>query len=85
MSLVQLLHLAGLLNADDPETVKTVLTLICAQLAESLVPNGNKSRARLLLRFLAALVVPNVLHASALADGLREVVNTCLEVAQASE
>ncbi len=44
---------------------------------------GDQGRARLLLRLLAALVVPGVLHASAMLATLEGVARSALQIAEA--
>ncbi|GAB4821122.1 hypothetical protein N2152v2_008168 [Parachlorella kessleri] len=76
--------LLGLLNVDDHELVGGVVSLAASQFSQCLQPGGNRTRARLLLRLLAALVVPSVLHAGSVVDALQGLVERALSVAQAS-
>lgn len=76
---------AGLLNVDDPELVRALVQRAAGELALCLQPGGDMRRARLLLRFAAALVVTNVLHAASVAAALRALVDTALAIADAGE
>lgn len=77
---------AGLLNADDPAAAQGALALACSQFAACMGgPAGDRTRARLLLRLLAALVPPNVLHAASVVEAFQGVVDRCVAVAAASE
>ncbi len=49
---------------------------------EEALSAGDRTRARLLLRLLAALVVPGVLHPSAVIAALEGVVRSALQIAQ---
>lgn len=56
-----------------------------AELAVCLQPGGDMRRARLLLRFAAALVVANVLHAASVLAAAQALVDAALAAAEASE
>ena len=70
---------------DDPELVRALVQRAAGELALCLQPGGDMRRARLLLRFAAALVVTNVLHAASVAAALRALVDTALAIADAGE
>lgn len=79
------LTLPGLLNVDDPELVRGLVQRAAGELTLCLQPGGDVRRARLLLRFAAALVVTNVLHAASVAAALRALVDTALAIADRGE
>ena len=47
--------------------------------------NGDRSKARLLLRLFAALVPSNALHASSVLKALNGIVESAIEIADAGE
>jgi hypothetical protein len=71
---------AGLLNADDPDFGAALAQLTSEQF-NAAVATGQRSRARLLLRFLAALAAANVLHASSVLGAFLSVVGAAFAVA----
>jgi hypothetical protein len=73
---------AGLLNTDDPDYVASFVRA-AAESVEAALAAADRSRARLLLRLLAALVVPGVLHPSAVLAALEGIVRAALEIAEA--
>ncbi|KAL4428043.1 hypothetical protein ABPG75_002132 [Micractinium tetrahymenae] len=90
---VQLAHkaplyalLAGLMNVDDPEAAAGLVARAGAELHAALQPGPgcDPRRARLLLRFCAALVPTNVLHAGSLVAALRALVDVAVAAAEAS-
>ena len=56
-----------------------------AEINLCLQPGGDVRRGRLLLRFCAALVVTNVVHAASLVAAVRRLVDTARSIADASE
>ena len=70
---------------DDPELVRGLVQRAAGELTLCLQPGGDVRRARLLLRFAAALVVTNVLHAASVAAALRALVDTALAIADRGE
>jgi hypothetical protein len=83
---VLLLHLLvwvpGLLNTDDQDFTTALIQLASEQFNVALAA-GDKNRARLLLRFFAALVMANVLHASSVLAALLSVVEAASSIAAA--
>jgi hypothetical protein len=73
---------AGLLNTDDPDYVVSFVRA-AAEGFEGALAAADTARARLLLRLLAALVVPGVLQPSAVLAALEGVVRAALELAEA--
>jgi hypothetical protein len=73
---------AGLLNTDDPDYVASFVRA-AAEAFEAALAAADRARARLLLRLLAALVVPGVLQPSAVFGALESVVRSALEIAEA--
>lgn len=75
------------MNVDDPEAAAGLVERAGAELAAALQPGPgcDPRRVRLLLRFCAALVPTNVLHAASLMATLRALVDTAVAVAEASE
>jgi hypothetical protein len=79
-----LAHRTGLLNVDEPELVAVLLSHAHASLHAALSPGSlDAPRARLLLRLLCALVVTNVLHASAALGALRGAIDAAQAAADA--
>lgn len=72
---------AGLLNTDDPDYVANFVRA-AAEGFEAALAAADRSRAGLLLRLLGALVVPGVLHPSAVIAALEGVVRAALEIAE---
>jgi len=73
---------SGLLNSDDPDFTAALIQLASDQFNAALMA-GDKNRARLLLRFFAALVVANVLHASSVLAALLSLVEAASATAAA--
>ena len=73
---------AGLLNEDKPEFVASLVELAGERFNAALAA-ADRHTARLLLRFLAALVVANVLHASSVAAALTGLVEAATSIAGA--
>lgn len=78
------LYRAGLLNADD-SNFGAAFVRAAAEGFEAALAAADRSRARLLLRLLAALAVPGVLHPSAVLAALEGVVRAALEIAEEGE
>lgn len=76
---------AGLLNVDAPDVVDGLLQRIADDISACLRPGGDVRQGRLLLRFLTALVVTNVVHASAAVAVIQSFVDAALGIASASE
>ncbi|EIE25257.1 ARM repeat-containing protein [Coccomyxa subellipsoidea C-169] len=74
--------LVGLLNTDDQDFTTDLIQSANEQFNVVLAA-GDKNRARLLLRFFAALVVANVLHASSVLAALLSVVDAASAIASA--
>ncbi|CAL8461756.1 g1287 [Coccomyxa elongata] len=74
--------LVGLLNTDDQEFTASLIQLATEQFNQALAA-GDKNRARLLLRFFAALVASNVLHASSVLAALLSIVEAATAIAAA--
>ncbi len=72
----------GLLNTDDQEFTASLIQLATEQFNQALAA-GDKNRARLLLRFFAALVASNVLHASSVLAALLSIVEAATAIAAA--
>lgn len=72
--------LIGLLNADDPTSISALVSSAAEGVGTSL-RNGDSGRARLLLRLLAALVVPGVLHPTTMLTALGQIVSSALAIA----
>lgn len=70
---------------DEPELVAGLVQRASVELNICLQPGGDVRRARLLLRFAAALVATNVVHAVSLMAAVRSLVDTALGIAEASE
>jgi pyrroloquinoline quinone (PQQ) biosynthesis protein C len=75
----------GLLNVDEPDVVAGLVQRISAEFSACLQPAGDFRRARLLLRFAAALVPTNVVHAASMLAVLQSLVDTAVSIAEASE
>ena len=73
---------AGLLNEDKQEFVASLVELAGERFNAALA-SANRHAARLLLRFLAALVVANVLHASSVIAALTSLVEAATGIADA--
>ena len=71
---------AGLLNAEERGFVEVLLKQALEQLNAAL-GDGDRNRARLLLRLFAALVPSNALHASSVLKALTTVVEAAIEIA----
>lgn len=78
-------RLPGLVNVDEPELAAQIAARCAAQLNACLQPGGDVRRARLLLRFTAALAVTNVLHAASVLAAARSLVDAALAAAEAGE
>lgn len=70
---------------DDPELVRGLVQRAAGELTLCLQPGGDMRRARLLLRFAAALVVTNVLHAASVVAALRALVDAAMALADSGE
>jgi hypothetical protein len=73
---------AGLLNADDENLGRDVLDDTRRALTQALAA-GQRVRARMLVRFLAALVASNVLMADAFLGLVQRLVDRALTLARA--
>jgi nuclear cap-binding protein subunit 1 len=73
---------AGLLNEDKREFVGSLVELAGARFDAALAA-ADRHAARLLLRFLAALVPANVLHASSVSAALTSLVEAATAAADA--
>ncbi len=71
---------AGLLNTDDPDFAAALVELAADQFTAAAAA-GDRHRARLLLRFFAALAAANTLHASSVLGEFLSVVGTACAVA----
>ena len=65
---------SGMLNVEEPGFVEGILRQTSAELQRSLETPATRRTARLLLRFLAALVVPRVVQPAAVLDVLSALV-----------
>lgn len=75
---------AGLLNVEDPGLVKGMLLQAGSQLESALAAPALARKARLLVRFLIALVVPGVVQPSSAIAMLRSLVDTAISVAESA-
>ncbi len=73
---------AGLLNAEDHEFAARLVAAAQRDFDASLA-TGARDRARLLLRFFAALAVANVLYPSSVLAAIQSVVDAAVEAAKA--
>lgn len=71
---------AGLLNADDPTAIVSLVNSAADGFGAAL-RDGDSSRARLLLRLLAALVAPGVIQPTTLLTAFGQIVRSALEIA----
>jgi nuclear cap-binding protein subunit 1 len=73
-----------MLNVDEPDVVEALVQRLGAELEASLAQADGLRRARLLLRFAAALVVPGVLQPSSVLAALMACINAAAEIAAAA-
>lgn len=71
---------AGLLNADDPTAIVNLVNSAADGFAAAL-RDWDSSRARLLLRLLAALVAPGVIQPTTVLTAFGQIVRSALEIA----
>ena len=84
MTAHQLSGCAGLWHADEEELVNMLLDKACQGLNEALA-TGDRYRARLLLRLLAALTTANVVAMPSMFSTLNHIVSTASQILQGAQ
>ena len=75
---------AGLWHADEEEIVTILLEKACEGLNDSLA-TGDRYRAKLLLRLLAALTTANVVSMQSMFSTLSYIVSTAIHILQGAQ
>jgi nuclear cap-binding protein subunit 1 len=74
----------GLINVDEPALVAEILAQAGSELNEALQDPKLFRKARLLLRFMASLVVPGVVQPSSIVSALKTLVDVAVTTAETS-